>query len=134
MGSPMPLSPFKFAAPTRQGAGKRQGLGLVNAARNRAGEAIGGCPDTLDSVTYRGEFFRGSGRGGKNRVAVEASMRGTEGPRHAVMRHDRKPLRLRFGQRRVGGDDGDRRILRRIALDAKFERVHWPGRGPAEAA
>src|SRR5205807_8469467 len=120
------LAPFEFAAPTREGAGERQGVGLVDGARNRAGEAIGGGHADLDSVTWRGEFFRGSGRRGKNRVAVEASMRGPEGPRHAVMRHNGKTLRLRFGQRCVCGDDGDGRIFRRVALDAKVERVRWP--------
>ena len=134
MGSPMPLSPFEFAAPTRKGTWERQGLGLVNRAGNGPGQAIGGGHADLDSVAKFWDLPRHSGRRGKNRVAVQASMRGPKGPRHAVMRHDGKTLGFGFGQGRVGRDDGNGRIFRRVALDAKVERVCWPGRGQAEAA
>ncbi len=62
MGSAMPLPPFEFAAPTRQGAGKRQGLGLVNRAGYRAGKAIGGGRADLDSVAKICDLPRVSGR------------------------------------------------------------------------
>ena len=70
----------------------------------------------------------------KTGVAIHWRMRGTQRPRHAVMRHDGETLGFGLRQRRVGGDDGNGRIFRRVALDTKVERARWPGRWPAEAA
>ena len=48
-----------------------------------------------------------AGRQGEHHVAVERARGRADRPRQAVLRHDRQPLGLGRGQRRVGGHAGD---------------------------
>ena len=79
-----------------------------------------------------------AGRSGEHHVAVERRVHRIDRAREAGLRHHREPLRLRLGQRRVGRDDGERRVLARappLARGASASGGNVGGKAaPAELA
>src|SRR5262245_14109235 len=99
----------KAIPPAWGAAGQR--FGLEYAARDGPRQRVGGnapkLGDLVDSVGERAA----AGRGGEYGIAVERRVRRVDGAGQPVLCHDGKFPGLRLAQRRVGDDDGERRIF-----------------------
>ena len=126
-----------------------EAVGLVDAAGDRPGHAVGGQhtdPRDVDKGVAQGP---GAGRQDEYGISVERRMHRTNGPRQAALGHDRDALRLGLAQGGVGGDGGKggagpgrrlkivfgvaRQVGGRRRLVAKLA-VAFEGPGPEDAA
>ena len=88
-------------------AGSRDARGRAHRAHDRLGHGVG--RERADGQHVRCALARARGER-EDRVAVEHRVRRRNRPGQAVVRQLRHPVRLRLGERGVGGHDADRRV------------------------